>query len=420
MKNKVYVIGTSNSVIRNGWIEGLKTNKDLEVVNLSRGGSPVFMHIATVMLKRNELENADLIILDHAVNDINCYMPALRDRYLSYIDDLMALVSTLNKPVINMIFPILTLKKKSYGAQIREYVGRLCKQYGYYLLDFNRYTLNQKYYMDDLHLRREVAFFLGMELTHLFSDIVKNDIPNQSKVKLEQCPYEVLDIQGLKQLNNSNKVKEFKNSLGSFPHIQLRENMRLSNYSGYSILGLAYFNEPGKTYAFQIGSNHETVARYRACGEKYMVEALPEPILIDGNTTIGKVQGSVKEIPCLLNYDESVRTDTASWINLSFLLLRDNSDLLIKSEGYSRRSRPVPTLERVNKIINTLPFLFDGMLTTEEVDTIRDAALIAEKQNINLALKVMNIAYRFRPKGVMIKRKINAYIEKMDKSKHKS
>ena len=162
---KIYVIGTSNSVMRNGWVFGLKHNKNLEVINLSVGRTPSLMHLSKVMLHSKELKEADLIIIDHIINDINYYIPKIGDSYHKYIKDFYILISSLGVPILNLIFPIYNLGNRENGIKNLEKIVELCKQFSIYYINFNTLNLSFDYYEDDVHLRAELAYFIGLELS---------------------------------------------------------------------------------------------------------------------------------------------------------------------------------------------------------------------------------------------------------------
>lgn len=54
-----------------------------------------------------------------------------------------------------------------------------------------------------------------------------------------------------------------------------------------------------------------------------------------------------------------------------------------------------------------------SFLKKSEVDLLRDAAVSVENNNVNLARNLMSVAYRFRPSGLFIKKKLEEYKESL-------
>lgn len=81
-----------------------------EVINLSVGRTPVLMHIKTILDKKEEIEQGDILIIDHYINDMMSYAADYGSDYQVYVEDLYKILSSLNINTINLLFPILRYK----------------------------------------------------------------------------------------------------------------------------------------------------------------------------------------------------------------------------------------------------------------------------------------------------------------------
>lgn len=75
---KIVILGTSDSVMgQKGFVRALRQRH--EVVNLSAGRVGVAFHLNRIIEHYEMIESADLLIIDHYINDVNGFGPHLGD-----------------------------------------------------------------------------------------------------------------------------------------------------------------------------------------------------------------------------------------------------------------------------------------------------------------------------------------------------
>lgn len=62
-----------------------------EVIKLSVGRTPVTMHLKMIMEKKEEIEQGDVLIIDHYINDMMYYAAVYKEDYLVHMEDLYKL-----------------------------------------------------------------------------------------------------------------------------------------------------------------------------------------------------------------------------------------------------------------------------------------------------------------------------------------
>ena len=106
----VAIIGTSNSIMgERGYVKALRNS--FAVDNLSIGRTPIHRHIALLSRQRARLAAADLIILEHYVNDIVFYAKAFHDmgrfdEYMAHAEKFYRGLAALSLPVVNVFSPV--------------------------------------------------------------------------------------------------------------------------------------------------------------------------------------------------------------------------------------------------------------------------------------------------------------------------
>ena len=106
---KIVVLGTSNSVMGNkGFLQSLSISH--EVIQLSSGRVPFYYHVLTLMKHLDVVMEADVVLLDHYVNDVNYYSRMMGDDYHQNLDEFYMSLSSLNVRILNVLFPIFGIE----------------------------------------------------------------------------------------------------------------------------------------------------------------------------------------------------------------------------------------------------------------------------------------------------------------------
>ena len=218
---KIVVVGTSNSVIGNkGYLVSLGVEHN--IVQLSQGRTNFYHHITTILNNREMIEAADVLIIDHYVNDVNFYYEKLEAEYSDICEQFYQLLSALNTHVVNILFPIIDLKTRE-SFEVYRVVNNLSKQYKINLLDLNTYKLNNSFFRDKIHINTATSYALGIVLSSALNELVSmNDKPNDGVY--EEPPFIVKRFQDLVKEN----PLRFQNSLVDIEYIELEKPVSIS------------------------------------------------------------------------------------------------------------------------------------------------------------------------------------------------
>lgn len=229
---KIFVLGTSNSVKRNNYVDALRHKH--EVVNLSVGRTPVIMHIKTILDRHAEIETGDLLIIEHYINDMMHYAHQYQDSYRLYIEDLYKIASSLNIKVINLLFPILGYKSNP-NFKYYQYILKLSNQYQITLINLNEVNYRDSDYDDYTHIKLEHSYQFGEWLCHELTQI--NLIKPQLGHIIES-PYTVFKIQNL---NVDRPIRHFCNSLVHIKFIRIQEKLEIAAHDLGQLIAFGYF-----------------------------------------------------------------------------------------------------------------------------------------------------------------------------------
>ncbi|TXH68220.1 MAG: hypothetical protein E6Q83_14095 [Thiothrix sp.] len=230
----IYVLGTSNSIMQGNYTTALRQQHT--VFNISVGRSPVLLHIKTLLDKKEEIEEGDLLIIDHYINDMMSYASDYGADYRVYVEDLYKLLSSLNINVINLLFPIKRYKKHKNHAYYHSII-ELSKKYRITLLDLNNSAFVDSDFFNDTHLINEKSYEFGLWLSNELSQLEWRK-PREGAVT--QSPYTLLKIQSL---GINRPVRHFYNSLVNINFLRIRETIELDTTELGDLIGFGYFRK---------------------------------------------------------------------------------------------------------------------------------------------------------------------------------
>lgn len=400
----IVIIGTSNSVMKNSYVKSLSLHNI--VTNLSTGRVPVFYHIRTILLNMDKLYEADVIIIDHYINDINFYYEKIDD-YTFHTENLYKILGSLNKPVLNLLFPCKKIKEKN-TIDYYCYIKKLTKNYGLWLLDLNEYGFEETHFTDVLHLKRNVSYIIGNMLSYTLHNHV--NLNEKREVSFFNNPYYIVTADNIKDSNQHYIFENFKNSLLSVNFITAKEGGTLviknPTDKELQLLSLGYFN---KTDDLHIGIIHsqDTIIPFSVGGRLYLHEYFDSRIWVKD-----KFQFSINfdrdTYPSLMNRDGIVRgKDIKCGVNICEFLLYSGEEIqtTVFPQNYQELS-----ISNLMEVISCSTMEQESYkIPPKFVDTLRDAAIEFEQHNIKTSYALMLIARSLRPSGSLIRKKINEY-----------
>lgn len=176
----VLILGTSNSLLRDGWVDGL-INAGHQVDNLSVGASPSIQFLDTLATNENiEFSRYDIVFIDAVIND-EAYFPKFigQKRYLQvYFDELVKQISCQAPVVVIEFARRRCFKEQSWASLIHESVAH---NYSQKFISLRRilhdvFKLSDKnfddLYCDNIHFRPEVAYIFGFALGRSLNKII--------------------------------------------------------------------------------------------------------------------------------------------------------------------------------------------------------------------------------------------------------
>lgn len=216
---KIAVLGTSNSIMRNGYTYTL-SNKETEVIkNISIGSSHSTV-IPQQLIKLDEIE-FDVLIIDISVNELRAFSRS-KDLYnLKTSENIYNyLLCWCHKKNVIPVFLILPTNVKSFNHKvITEFYEKLCiknKQFyfnGYHYLDRLSQLTNRSFdsfFNDPLHLNQLTASTLGRHLAHKISELF--DTNKTKDIIITENEVDYLEFKFVKP-SNFKKVITRKTSL---------------------------------------------------------------------------------------------------------------------------------------------------------------------------------------------------------------
>lgn len=229
---KIFIIGTSNSVMRRNYTSAL--SEQHEVINLSVGRTPAILHLKTILEKRQEIEKGDILIIDHYINDMMYYAAHYLRDYPLYVEDLYKLLSSLNINIINLFFPIRDCRQHQNFAHY-QYLIELSKQYKLTRLDLNKADFLPTDFHDRTHLNEDISYEFGLWLA---SELRRQAWLKPKDGKIIDQPYTILHFQ---HLNTGQPIQNFTNSLVNIKFVRLKEPVQIPTKGLGELIGFSYF-----------------------------------------------------------------------------------------------------------------------------------------------------------------------------------
>ncbi|WP_025564755.1 hypothetical protein [Psychromonas sp. SP041] len=402
---KIVVIGTSNSVMGgNGFIKALML--DHEVIQLSSGRVPFFYHIKTIENNKALIESSDLLLIDHYINDVNFYSEALGEEYNQLCEDFYYLLSSINTRIINVLFPIRDLKKRdtiTYYEQIK----KSSRLYSLCVLDLNETPFSRHHFSDNIHITHDASYALGIVLGKELLDSDIGQKPQQGYCR--NMPFKVINIEDL-PLKNNNAIKTFSNSLMRLKYLDVKDTFLLQNSSTAKLLSVGYLRVKNKEGHSGIMINGH---KFSLSGYGYFHETID--IDLFGDLEVSPVLSNDLTLSNLMG--RGLAKGVFSYCYLTeFFLYDKNSPFQIQSASRTPFIISLPKLidvvDRICSIKGSFQF---PALEEKTINLLREMAIKNEGDNLKVAFDLMNLANLARPKGPVIKSKLEEYRFKLNK-----
>jgi hypothetical protein len=394
---KIVILGTSNSVMgQKGYVRALRQNHD--VVNLSTGRVGVAFHMNRLLEHHAMIEAADLLIVDHYINDINGFGGHLGDGYAADLTVFFDTLRCLNTHVINLMFPFLP--KDNMDVRFYDIAKTGMRDRNLCLVDLNEIDFKRVHHLDEIHLTAGSSYLMGMILAREIARLETMAKPSGGEILATPFRrYSAADLMpGRPRRTHSNRLM-------SFDYLPLDEDIHLPFHVEESLYGVGYFTPKDHVghSGIVIGSdriglaslpanyfheNVETTAR----GPQWLGPMLGDRLAVESAMGRGRLEGTFA--PPLL-VDVTTRRHDIAFAGTP-------------SQG--------PRLEvDMSGLLDALEFGVPTFLTPSIADILRDRALAEEGRDVVKAHALMEVAATFRPDGPLIRRKIKEYAAKISR-----
>lgn len=390
----IHILGTSNSVLGNrGYVKALRLHHT--VTNRSCGRNSLTYHIGQILENKTDIENADVLIIDHYGNDANFYRGVFGDDYAHFLDLFYKLLSTLNVHIINLMFP----RQEHKYPDVRELVLAAAAKNNISTLDLSDLEFRPDHFADSVHINTQASYMLGLFMSLSIKNILGQK-PHGGN--LSQYPMRV--IRGNK-LDADLPVYSFSNSVSSFDYVALEKERPLPISPTEHAISVGYFREPDQKLmqGFVIdGQPHAVVSIHGGFYQEII------SIHNGGRRTIGPILGSHEGIkvfsrngmvtgefatPCLVNIISYDSAKQFSGFAATREVFQVSLDGLIEAIDFQVHGGSPAIAEASNINASTVNFL-------------RDYSVGVSDENIDLSIDLMQIAHHLRPGGQVIASKL--------------
>lgn len=402
---RIVVLGTSNSIMgRTGYLRVWGT--EFEVINLSVGRCPVHRHISALIAHEAVIASADLLVLEHYVNDVSFYAGAFEaagrfDAYMGHVERFYRMVAAQNVAVLNLLFPLPpgALAPPPVQACLGQIIA-LSRSFGFALADLNALPLGPAHFRDPVHVVPAVSSLIGLGLLPEVAALLAAERPTGGAIG--QSPYRRLTAA---EVIGPERLEHFENSLIALDHGRLERPVTLDLAADEELVGLGYFRPFGADRPTGITVNG---APYHLADHGYFLESLPP--LAPGPVRLGPLTGRQAGIPGLMG--RAGPDGEQAFVAPQFV------DALVWRPGVALDSTPARRapgrMVPLAPLCAALGTLDLPQVPPRAVDALRDMALRQEKTAPDLALALMRLARIGRPDGPLIIEKIRAWEKARD------
>ena len=162
---KITLLGGSNSILKSGFITGLK--EENEVLELALGATTSLQNLNSVIRHNKQILTTKIIITESNVNDIHAthrnIVPI--NIIIKNIDNYYYELSKLNINVIVLLLPLNTKIFKNYSIINNCHIYN-CNIYGFGVIDLSsKFELQENFLKDILHINLKLIQDLGYRIS---------------------------------------------------------------------------------------------------------------------------------------------------------------------------------------------------------------------------------------------------------------
>lgn len=238
---KVLIVGTSNSIIKNGWFESFyeRYNKEFNIINLSLGACTSVYISYQISLNKRLFMEADIILLEPIVNDIS-YLPNKQiseDILFTSIEHIYSFIGSLGKPCFTLLLP--TLKRTEFYYKNKVYLEHMknAKKFRVYWIDLHPLfskEINEieQLFLDPGHINLDLAYHLGIEIGQILKAPLLEEAPSKKTLPVK---YEILCFkdEGLIVKTSSKYSATLK---------EVQTGFKVDIPQGYRLAGILHWN----------------------------------------------------------------------------------------------------------------------------------------------------------------------------------
>ncbi|MBN2344343.1 MAG: hypothetical protein JXR45_22805 [Deltaproteobacteria bacterium] len=285
-KLSIVVLGTSNSIAKDNWLSGFRSVLPAGSIvhNYSLGANCAGVHVANVLLHESDIQHADLVIVDAAINGLSHVEMGLlsQETEIEFLRALYSILGELKKPVISMILPILDrAKNKIYKNRI--YKKHLALLNGFGFITVNMYPLLPdieylpQIFRDNNHLLSTLMYRLGCRLGELVQIYGDKLHPGAQRARSSKYDYNIVSAEKIAERFNLPLAVE-KNSAVSLPYIELNQSIVFNEYSNFELVGILHWH-PHSLSRLKVRTSKQQIIK--ACRGKFAgFESFLHPIHI--------------------------------------------------------------------------------------------------------------------------------------------
>lgn len=407
---RISILGTSNSVLKGGYTAALAV--EFQADNLSSGRVPVHALIHKVMLEQDRLRTAQVIVVDHWVNDVLEYLANVpSDEYRTHLRNFYALLAQLGVPVVNVFFPILNLtqRDRDHLALLRQ----MSLDHGFDVVDLNDSGFEQHHLSDRAHLKRNIAFTFGLRLAPHLRRVAAEAAPVEQRPLV--TPYRAIDlpthltIPGLMRGRFETALLQADYLQVSAQPIIVRWPAELSDSS--RLVSIGFVNETAQSSGMVL-SSAECSRKLLLDLRGYYHDVLAEPIGHAPTLTFLPPSGNDKYQPISgRNHkaDLGARLQPARLCNLLF----HDPGMDMQAPTPAKRGRVMDFSDMGRVAESAVEHVQVSDLHPRNTDTLvnvlRNTALRIEEQDLAASAVLMRIASLARPNANFIRQKFKEY-----------
>ncbi|EPX9031117.1 hypothetical protein ACW51F_001020, partial [Campylobacter jejuni] len=271
MYKNIVLLDGSAFAMKNGIQVGLGSVDDIEVDNLSLGGTPSLQNLYELIRNKKLLENADLIITGSNTHDVAQYNALINMKTsIRNIQWFYKELSFLNKRILVFIAPTPQKWLNQTCIKIISNIHKkLSKYYGFNVIDLHEYYLDIDLY--DFQALRDEAHDFDFVMREMGKNIALN-IDNfnltQKIASVNDNPkFEIIsDFKLQKMITPYCDLFERKNSLLDEKLFHLSEKNKIiindSCYKNYNLIGMHFWGMNG---GVNFGKQNEHQLNYPHC-----------------------------------------------------------------------------------------------------------------------------------------------------------